>query len=73
MEGMVKVSEDDGKNLITCTVVSWSSFIDRWAEQTEVKEWMVIITWVYSLYKLMYKWGEYYFLDSEDIIGIIEE
>ena len=58
------VKDEEDKNLITCTVLEWTP---------DYGKWEVIITWKYSLNKLIYKWKEYFFLEEEDVIWTIEE
>lgn len=55
---------DDNKNMITCTVVSSGN--DNYAE------WDEIVTGKYSLYKLVYKGSDYYFVDVDDVVWILE-
>ena len=55
--------DDEDKNLITCKVNSWT-----W----DYKKWDRVITGKYSLYKLVYKGEDYFFLEREDVIGTIE-
>lgn len=62
-QDMYTVSDDEWKNLITCTVVEWTDKFNKWE---------IIITGKYSLYRLVYKWVDYYFINEEDIIGTIE-
>ena len=56
---------DDNKNMITCTVISSGS--------DSYDEWDEIITGKYSLYKLIYKGSDYFFVDEEDVVWIIEQ
>jgi len=58
------VSNDDDKNLLTCTIIEWGE---------NFKTWSIVITGKYSLYKLVYKGEDYYFLDEEDIVWTIIE
>lgn len=55
---------DDNKNMITCTVVS------SWNDNYNVGD--EIITGKYSLYKLVYKGSDYYFVDVDDVVGVLE-
>lgn len=58
------VSWDDDKNLLTCLVLEGTDKYNKWE---------IVITWKYSLNKLVYKGVDYHFLDEEDVIGTIEE
>jgi hypothetical protein len=58
------VSNDDDKNLVSCTIVQGI--------------WMyapggVVITWKYSLNKLVYRWEDYFFVEVDDVVWFIEE
>jgi len=57
------VKDEEDKNLITCTVIEWTDSFHKWE---------IIITWKYSLNKLIYKWEEYFFLEEEDVVWSIE-
>lgn len=59
------IAEDEwDKNLIACRIVNWN-----WL----YPEWTIIITGKYSIYKLIYKWSDYFFLEHEDVVWTIEE
>lgn len=63
-QDMFTVKDEEDKNLITCTIIEWTeSFL----------KWEVIITWKYSLNKLVYKWEDYFFVEEEDVVGKIRE
>ncbi len=54
---------DDNKKLITCNIIEGT--------ETYPKD-TVVITGVYSLYQLVYKGEDYFFLDQDDVIGTIQ-
>ncbi len=54
---------DDNKKLITCTVVEGND---------DYKKDDIVITGVYSLYQLVFKGEDYFFLDQDDVIGTIQ-
>ncbi|MDX9797698.1 MAG: hypothetical protein RBT05_02455 [Bacteroidales bacterium] len=56
---------DDNKNMVTCTVIQ--------SKNEMYQEGDNIITGKYSLYKLVYKGTDYYFVDVDDVVGTIEE
>jgi hypothetical protein len=58
------VSNDDDKNLVSCTVVQWIGMYEPGK---------IIITGKYSLSKMVYKWEDYFFVEVEDVIWFIEE
>jgi hypothetical protein len=60
---MIIWTQDDDKNLVTCKVVQW---VWEYAVGT------IIVTGRYSLYKLIYKWDNYFFLEEWDVLWIIE-
>lgn len=62
-QDMYTVRDDEWKNLITCTVEVWTDKFNKWD---------IVITGKYSLYKLVYKWEDYFFINEEDIIGTLE-
>lgn len=55
---------DDNKKLITCKVKEGN---DNYPADTTV------ITGVYSLYQLVFKGEDYFFLDQDDVIGTIQD
>ena len=63
-EDMYLQDTDDNKNMVTCTVVN--------STNDTYNEWDTIITGKYSLYKLVYKGSDFYFVDIDDIIWTIE-
>lgn len=58
------VKDNSDTNLLTCDVVNWNNRYNTWE---------TIIVWQYSLYKLIYKGTNYYFVSDEDVLGTIEE
>lgn len=54
---------DDNKKLITCNVLEGN---ENYSKDT------VVVTGVYSLYQLVYKGEDYFFLDQDDVIGTIQ-
>jgi len=55
---------EDNKKLITCTVINGTE---------DYPKDSVIVTGVYSLYQLVYKGDDYFFLDQDDVIGTIKD
>ncbi len=55
---------EDNKKLITCTVVEGND---------NYKKDEVVITGTYSLYQLVLKGEDYFFLDEDDVIGTIKD
>jgi hypothetical protein len=56
--------QEEDKNLVVVKVVKWT--------ETYKPDSMVIV-WRYSLYRLVYKWLDYYFVDESDVVGEIED
>jgi hypothetical protein len=56
--------QEEDKNLVVVKVV-------KWTETYKPKD--MVIVWRYSLYRLVYKWADYYFVDEADIVWSLTE